>query len=364
MRSPSARRRSTASAVLALIGSATARRPATAPSTAANSTVCPSARSVSARSARVLAPTPCSSSSFRLPSATARPATRPRTPRPVDDSKDSAGSWGTPRDSAPRTIAAASGCSLLRSSAAASARSDDSSKPGAGSTPTSCGRPSVSVPVLSTTRVSTCRSTSIASASRKSTPACAPFPVATMIESGVASPSAQGQAMISTATAFSSACAMRGSGPTLAQTAKVRAATASTAGTNTAETRSAMRWIGARLRCASATVRTICASKVSAPTRSARITSAPSPLRVAPVTRSPDDFATGNGSPVSMDSSTWLAPSSTTPSVGTFSPGRTRSRSPTRTRSSGTSCSLPSASMRRAVFGASPSSARIADPVW
>ena len=33
---------------------------------------------------------------------------------------------------------------------------------------------------------------------------------------------------------------------------------------------------------------------------------------------------TGSGSPVNIDSSTWLAPSMTTPSTGTFSPGRTR----------------------------------------
>ena len=38
---------------------------------------------------------------------------------------------------------------------------------------------------------------------------------------------------------------------------------------------------------------------------------------------------TGIGSPVTIDSSTALAPSTTTPSTGTFSPGRTRRRSPT-----------------------------------
>ena len=41
---------------------------------------------------------------------------------------------------------------------------------------------------------------------------------------------------------------------------------------STPATTSASRWIGARLRCASPTMRTICASSVSAPTRSARIT--------------------------------------------------------------------------------------------
>ena len=41
-----------------------------------------------------------------------------------------------------------------------------------------------------------------AKARRKSTPAVAPFPVATMMDIGVARPSAQGQAMMSTATAL------------------------------------------------------------------------------------------------------------------------------------------------------------------
>jgi hypothetical protein len=67
---------------------------------------------------------------------------------------------------------------------------------------------------------------------------------------------------------------------------------------------------------------------VPAPTFSARITSEPVPFTVAPITGSPGPFSTGIGSPVTIDSSTVLAPSSTTPSTGTFSPGRTRRRSP------------------------------------
>mgnify|MGYP002382008576 CR=1 FL=1 len=42
-----------------------------------------------------------------------------------------------------------------------------------------------------------------------------------------------------------------------------------------------------------------------------------------------DWLLTGKGSPVSIDSSTALLPSTTTPSTGTFSPGRTLNRSPT-----------------------------------
>ena len=54
------------------------------------------------------------------------------------------------------------------------------------------------VPVLSSTMVSSLCAVSSASAERIRMPAWAPFPVPTMIDSGVARPSAQGQAMIST----------------------------------------------------------------------------------------------------------------------------------------------------------------------
>ena len=85
-----------------------------------------------------------------------------------------------------------------------------------------------------------------------------------------------------------------------------RRATRTTAGTKYPETTSARRWIGARVRCASLTIRTIWASIVSAPTRSARMTRPPVPLTVPPMTRSPGPFSTGIGSPVIIDSSTAL----------------------------------------------------------
>jgi hypothetical protein len=91
-----------------------------------------------------------------------------------------------------------------------------------------------------------------------------------------------------------------------------------------------MRWIGARERCASATIWTMRASIVSRPTFSARITRA-----AGLVDRAADDliarpcFVTGIDSPVTIDSSSEERPSSTTPSTGTFSPGRTRRLSPT-----------------------------------
>ena len=122
--------------------------------------------------------------------------------------------------------------------------------------------------------------------------------------------------------------------------------------------------MGARLRCASETSRTMCASRVSLPTRSARIRKLPEPFTVPPVTRSPVCFSTGMGSPVTSDSSIELEPSTIKPSVATFSPGRTRTRSPTVRRSRGTSCSLPSSPTTRAVLGASPNSPRMALLVW
>ena len=77
-------------------------------------------------------------------------------------------------------------------------------KPSAGTTAVTAGLPSVSVPVLSTTSVSTFSMRSSASAFLISTPAWAPRPTPTMIDIGVASPSAHGQAMMSTATAATS----------------------------------------------------------------------------------------------------------------------------------------------------------------
>jgi len=193
-------------------------------------------------------------------------------------------------------------------------------------------------------------------------PASAPFPVPTMIEVGVASPRAQGQAMIRTATVLRSARLNAGSGPATSHTTNVSTASPMTTGTNTPVTASASRWIGAREPCASDTSRTTWARTVSLPTRVARIASEPVVLTVAPITSSPTALSTGRLSPVTMLSSTADRPSTTTPSTATFSPGRTRTRSPTVTASMGTSCSPPSLTTR-AVRGASRISRRMASDV-
>ena len=177
-----------------------------------------------------------------------------------------------------------------------------------------------------------------------STPSWAPFPIPTVSAVGVARPSAQGQATQMTAMAGMSACTRRPSEP--AGTRKNHAqnttsAISRMAGTNTAAMRSAMRWMGAFVPWASSTARTMRASVESAPTRRARTVTAPVVFWVPPVTASPAAFTTGSVSPVSMDSSTSVAPSTTTPSTGIFSPGRTSTVSPATTWANGTSRSSP-----------------------
>jgi hypothetical protein len=125
-----------------------------------------------------------------------------------------------------------------------------------------------------------------------------------MIDIGVANPNAQGQAIMRTAIAFSSAWPIRGSGPTRLQTAKDAMAMAITSGTNHPEIRSATACIGARLRCASATMRIMRASIVSLPTACVSMTRLPVPFTVPPVSALAISLATGKGSPVSIDSST------------------------------------------------------------
>ena len=77
----------------------------------------------------------------------------------------------------------------------------------------------------------------------------------------------------------------------------------------------------------------------------------PDLLMVAPITSSPGPFSAGTLSPVIIDSSTADLPSMTTASTGIFSPGLTRSSSPTLTCSTGTSASEPSGSILWAMVG-------------
>ena len=149
--------------------------------------------------------------------------------------------------------------------------------------------------------------------------------------------------------------------PNTSQTRTVAAATAMTTGTKTAVMRSTSDWIGSFAPWAACTIATIWAKVASDPTCSTRTSSAPAPLTVPPVTRMPSVFSTGSASPVSMDSSTWDWPSSTTPSAAIFSPGRMAMISPTRKVDAGRITQL-SPSRTRASFGARSIRARMACP--
>ena len=124
------------------------------------------------------------------------------------------------------------------------------------------------VPVLSRTTISIFSARSRCSPPLMRIPFPAPTPVPTMMAVGVASPSAQGQATTRTVTM----CIREFSkpAPLMYQPAKVIRAMAIMAGTKTLETRSARRWIGALVPCASSTRRMIWASTVSWPTLVAR----------------------------------------------------------------------------------------------
>ena len=218
-------------------------------------------------------------------------------------------------------------------------------------------RPVVTVPVLSSTIVSTLRVDSSTSGPLIRTPSCAPRPVPTSRAVGVASPSAHGHATISTATAAVNAATLSPVWPS--QNASVATDRAMTTGTKIPETWSARRWTAALPDCASTTRRAICASLVSAPTRVAFTTRRPPALTVAPVTGSPGPTSTGTDSPVSSAASIADVPSTTTPSVAIFSPGRTTNLIPTLSWSIGIRDSTsPAGPGRRTPTSLAPSSRR------
>ena len=296
-----------------------------------------------------------------------RRSTVPRTPRPSIAANFSTSRMSTAFSCAARTIASANGCSERCSTDAAhlSTSAGESDVPSGRFAVTmwvTVGFPWVIVPVLSSSTVRTLDSRSSASPLRIRIPCSAARPVATRIAVGVARPRAQGHAMMSTVTRVTVEKTSAGCGPKSNQMTKAAIAIAITMGTNTPATWSARRWIGAFVACASSTSWMIWPSAVSLPTRVARKVMLPDRLTVAPMTSSPIFFATGRGSPVSIDSSTAEAPSVTTPSTGIFSPGFTMTRSPGTTASTGMSASFPSRTTC-AALARSPARWRIAAEV-
>ena len=165
--------------------------------------------------------------------------------------------------------------------------------------------------------------------------------------------------MISTATAAVNAAL--GGPPASSQPTSVSSANPITMGTKIADTRSASRATSALPLCASATSRAIWASCVSEPTRVARTCSSPPTFTHAPTTSSPGPTSTGTDSPVSIETSIADAPLVTTPSVATFSPGRTTNTSPTASSPIGIRVSDPSRSTATSLAPMS-NSARSAAP--
>ncbi len=172
-------------------------------------------------------------------------------------------------------------------------------------------------------------------------PSWPPRPTPTMSAVGVASPRAHGHAMISTDRAAENA----GRGPawaTNSQPSRVSSEITSTAGTNTDTTRSTSVCTAALRACACSASAASWASWVWAPILVASTIRAPVVLRVPPRTASPSPTSRGTGSPVIIEVSIADDPITTTPSVATDSPGRTRNRSPLPNSAIGTTDSRPS----------------------
>ena len=140
-------------------------------------------------------------------------------------------------------------------------------------------------------------------------------------------------------------------------------ARAITIGTKYPEITSANFAIGAFDPWASSTNFIICDKAVSLPTLVALYLIVPFLFILAPIILSPIFFSTGILSPVSIDSSTEVIPSTTSPSTGIFSPGLTIIISPTSTSSIEISSSIPSL-ITRAVLGARPISFLIASELF
>ena len=205
----------------------------------------------------------------------------------------------------------------------------------------------VSVPVLSNTTVSIVASDSRACRLRTRTPSRAKAPAAESMATGVAKDSAQGQVTISTATATIRACC--GSlGHHHTSAASAASSTKTRKGRATRSASWANRGFCSEALSISAT---ISANRVSAPTRSTRISTADSRLMLPAQTSPPTVRQRGADSPVSRASSTRVLPASNGPSAGNTSPGNTRSTSPSAMRRTPTRTKRPSSPRRSTLSG-------------
>ena len=203
-RRPSSRSPATASALVGLTVSATANTAVAAPSHPASDRGLPGGLGVGPcpRPALGAGSGPSRPAGSAAPATTACPSTTPSTPSPARLENDSTPGSGP-------TCASARGGDGSPDGVLAG-RFERADQPqglvlvdavGDGDARRSAMRPVVTVPVLSSTIVSTRWVDSSTSGPRMRIPSWAPRPVPTSRAVGVASPSAQGQAMISTATA-------------------------------------------------------------------------------------------------------------------------------------------------------------------
>ena len=198
---------------------------------------------------------------------------------------------------------------------------------------------------------------SIAIAFLNRIPRCAPSPVPTMIAVGVASPSASGQVMTTTVIANSSASSVTSVDDGVpdeerAQAADERDEDEPEGGAVGEPLRRRLRVLRLLDELDDLRERGVRADGGRAGAERPLLVDRRADQRVARA------LETGIDSPVTIDSSTELSPSTTSASTGIFAPGRIRSRSPTCTSAVGTSSSLPSR-MTTAFGGARSSSARI-----
>ena len=135
---------------------------------------------------------------MRLPPMSRAPDSSACRPLPGRAVKFSVSGAESPSASAYATTARASGCSDLLSSASAEVSSSFSVIPSAGRTSVTFGRPSVTVPVLSSAMIFALPVSSRETAVLNRMPFFAPRPLPTIMATGVARPRAQGQEMTRT----------------------------------------------------------------------------------------------------------------------------------------------------------------------
>jgi len=209
-----------------------------------------------------------------------------------------------------------------------------------------CGRPLVSVPVLSKATARTRAAISRNAPPLMSTPSRLARVMPLTMETGVEITSAHGQLTTSRTSARSIHSAQPpheapSAAPSSGGTIAMSAARTMTDGVYQRLKRSTRVWAGALAACASSTMKTILASVESLVIAVTSTSISPVVLSVPANTTSPAPRSAGTDSPVIADSSIAVAPERTTPSSGTRSPGRTTTTAPTSTdaASISTSCS-------------------------